>query len=345
MMTRVELRGLHVCRKTLRSGRRVEYHYAYRGGPLIWKTGLPDPPGSPGYVEAFSKVRDPKERNAGRFRALILEYQASADWKKLAPRTRKDYGKWIVEIDRKFGDAPLAAFRRPEICHVALKWRDRWNGRQAAYAWTVLVRIVSWAVGRKILAVNHLAGQESVYEADRSEIIWSDHDIEAFRAVAPGPVLDALVLATETGLRPGDLVRLSRGHVETTPRGRRIRLRTAKRKRTVAIPVTPVAAEIIDRAGGMLILANSHGRPWTADQLSKQVTTYRRKAGIHQELRLYDARGTACTRLLMSGASLQEIAVFMGWSVKTAAEMIETYAAMNPDVSDTILIRLEGAKS
>lgn len=42
----------------------------------------------------------------------------------------------------------------------------------------------------------------------------------------------------------------------------------------------------------------------------------------------------------MAGATLQEIAIFMGGSMKTAAEMIEVYAALDPDRTDAVLVRL-----
>jgi len=345
-MVRVLLAGVHRVRVRLKDGTVVQYDYAFRGGPRIWRTGEPDGPGTPGYLEKVSAASGAQKHAAGLFRSVIVDFQGSNEWRRLAPRTKADYSRWIVAIDAKVCDAPLGVFERPEILARSLKWRDQWSGKQADYAWTVLVRIVSWAHGRRILRTHQLLGVERVYTNDRADIIWSDADIEAFVAAAPPEVAAALVGASETGLRPGDLVKLSRAHIEATPRGRRIRLRTSKRGRIAAIPVTPRMAEIIDRVppGQILVFLSSHGQPWDEKQLSKQVTVYRRKAGLNERLRLYDARGTACTRLLMAGATLQEIAVHMGWSVKTAAEMIEVYAALNPTVSDTILVRHEGAR-
>lgn len=40
-----------------------------------------------------------------------------------------------------------------------------------------------------------------------------------------------------------------------------------------------------------------------------------------------------------------EIALHMGWSVESAARMIQKYAAMNPDTADSILVKLEAAKA
>ena len=56
------------------------------------------------------------------------------------------------------------------------------------------------------------------------------------------------------------------------------------------------------------------------------------------ELRLYDARGTAATRLLEAGADLKEIAVHMGWSIKHAADVIERYVALSPQMADGIAV-------
>ncbi len=210
-----------------------------------------------------------------------------------------------------------------------------------------MVRLVSWAHGRKLLKFHHLTGVKRLYSTDRADIIWSDADLEAFDAVAPAVVSRALRGAAETGLRPGDLVKLSRAHLQSTPRGRRIRIRTNKRGRIAAIPVTQRMAEIIDATppDRMLIFVSSYGAPWDEKQLSKQVTAYRRKAGLDERLRLYDARGTACSKLFMAGATLAEIALHMGWSVQNAAKMIEVYASLDPALSDSILIRLEKART
>ncbi len=339
---RVDLKGIHRVRRRLASGAVVEHHYAWRGGPPIWRSGQPNPPGSPGYLEAWQAAQAPA-RAAGTFRDVILAYQSSADWRRLAPRTRADYARWLDRIDAKFGTAPLDAFNRPAIRRVALAWRDQWSGRQADYAWSVLVRLVGWAQSRAILREHHLTGVDQVYSVDRAELIWTPQDVAAFDA-APDPIRRAMVAATETGLRPGDLVRLARAHIQATPGGRRIQMRTAKRGRLVSIPVTARMAEVIDAtpADRLLILVSARGKPWDTEHLSKSVKAFARSAGLDPRLRLYDARGTACTRLLMAGASLGEIALVMGWSMRTAARMIETYAAMDPAASDGVLVKLRG---
>ncbi len=58
-------------------------------------------------------------------------------------------------------------------------------------------------------------------------------------------------------------------------------------------------------------------------------------------MRLYDARGTAAERLLRAGVTISEIATAMGWSVKKAAEVLENYAALHPDMTDALGSKIE----
>ena len=66
--------------------------------------------------------------------------------------------------------------------------------------------------------------------------------------------------------------------------------------------------------------------------------------GLRKDLRLYDARGTAATRRLKAGADLKEIATHMGCSIKHAAEVIERYVALSPNMTDGIAQKLREAE-
>lgn len=115
----------------------------------------------------------------------------------------------------------------------------------------------------------------------------------------------------------------------------------------MAIPVTPRMATIIDAtpAGQMLILLAPRGQPWSRQHLSKTVKAHMRTAGIDERLRLNDFCGAACTRPLLAGGTLAEIALVMGWSVEKTAKMIRAYASLDPSATDGVLIKLAAAKS
>lgn len=194
----------------------------------------------------------------------------------------------------------------------------------------------------------HYCGDfRKVYEVDRSEIVWTTSQREAVCAIAPEWIQRILIAACETGLRPGDLITLIRGQIEATPMGRRIRIRTNKRKRLATIPVTPEMAKVLDATpqDRILILTNANGGPLTGRHANEMQRYYRDKAGLTEQalgysLRLQDCRGTAATRLLNAGLSLAEIASHMGWSVRYASSVIEHYARVSPDETDGILVKL-----
>ncbi|MBS0573135.1 MAG: tyrosine-type recombinase/integrase [Proteobacteria bacterium] len=266
-----------------------------------------------------------------------------------ADRTRRDYRLWALRFADEFKDDPAAMFEERESRAEVNDWRARWkhSPKQYDYAGTVVTRILNWArddAGK--IRDHHCERFRKVYQADRADIVWTPADREAIDALAPLWVRRILTAACETGLRPGDLIRLSRSHIEATPKGRRIKVRTNKRKRTATIPVTPAMATLIDSTpkDRMLILVNASGRALTEHRASEGLRQWRDKAELSGDLRLQDARGTAATRLLNADLSLAEIASHMGWSVRHAAAVIEHYARVSPDESDAVLTKLARAK-
>ena len=55
-MVSVSLLGVKIVRKRLASGQFRVYHYAYRGGPLIWKTGYSYHVDSADYLSAYERA-------------------------------------------------------------------------------------------------------------------------------------------------------------------------------------------------------------------------------------------------------------------------------------------------
>lgn len=349
-MGRVTIKGIHRIRRKLATGREVEYHYAWRGGPRFWTSTGKIPRDGPDYFAAYTAALDQRSPSHGLFREVILDYLGSPEFKRLKPRSQDDINTSIkhrLGIDARFGDAPIGAFERPEIRRIAYRWRDQFKPRQADHMMAHLSGIVSWARERGYLNSHQLQGYVHLYSADRSEIIWTETEIEAFVAGAPAYVSRILIAATETGLRPGDLIRLSRAHIQKTPQGQRIVMRTGKRNRMVSIPITPKMQAVLDGTprDRLLILANEQGGKWsTQDSLGKTVSKWRDRLDLRDELRLYDARGTAATRLFQADATLREIGLAMGWSPAHTAKMIEVYVHLNPGIADSILQKLAKAE-
>lgn len=350
-MARVELKGIHRVRYKRADGSVAEVHYAWRGkgAPAFWRSDSGVRKGSPEYIAALAKVAPDQSAAHGKFREVILAYLASPDFTSLAPRTQKDIRTSIYHangIDAKFGDAPLAAINDSRIRKVALDWRDGIGGKVGDDRIRHFQRIIGFGLDRAMLKEHHLRGIRSVYKSNRAEVIWTDDEIAAFVEGAPRHVARILIAATETGLRPADLHALSPNAVLPTPNGHRIVIKTAKRSRLASIPVTPeMAALIAESAPDGPLLRSKSGKPWAHENsLGEAVSEWRDRLGIRSELRLYDARGTAATRLLNAGADLKEIATHMGWSIKHASEVIERYVALHPGMTDALAEKLKAAK-
>lgn len=304
-------------------------------------------PKDPDFHLAFAEAIN-RPKPATLTTASMVDLFLSSAARAKSPRSFADQRKWLVRFASHFHDAPAIIFEERASRGEVNAWRAQWkhSPKQHDMAGTHAVRVLNWAVEEGHLSEHHCHKLPRLYDVDRSEVVWTQADRDAIDAKAPDWVRRLLCVACESGLRPGDLVKLTRSAVEDTPHGRRLRVRTSKRGRMAHIPITPALAQVIDSTprDRMLILTNASGGQLTQHRASEGLRQWRDKAGLSSELRLQDCRGTAATRLLDAGLSLSQIASHMGWSLRHAANVIEHYARVSPGETDAVLIKLARAK-
>ncbi len=339
-------KGVHRVRRRLASGKSRWHFYAWRGGPKFWEDDRRKPSDT-GFYHAFADATARPKPADYATPQMVDDFLSSAAMPK-GERSRADIRKWGLRFAEHFKNAPAVIFEERGSRGEVNAWRALWkhSPKQHDMAGTHAVRILNWALAEGKLSVHYCHKLNRLYAVDRSEIVWSSSDRAAFNAMAPEWVRRILCVACETGLRPADLIKLASAHVENTPMGRRLRVRTNKRQRLAHIPITPALAEVIDTTppGRLLILTNAKGNALTPHRASEAVRQWRDKANLPDDLRLYDARGTAATRLLNANLSLAQIANHMGWSVRYAGHVIEHYARVSPDETDAVLVKLAQAK-
>lgn len=328
----------------------VRYYFYLRGrkAARFWTDAQPNPT-DPAFFAAYVAEMEKGRPKVGHLvPGMVDAYLSSAEFKAKSPRTQDDYRKWALRFAAEFKDDPVAIFEEPASRGEVNEWRQQWahSAKQFDYAGTVVTLVLNWARDAGKIAEHHCDRLPKAYKADRAEVVWTEADLATFTALAPEWVSRILLAACETGLRPGDLIKLSRAHIEDTPGGRRLRIKTNKRGRVAHIPVLPRMAAILDATpkDRLLILTNAKGQPLTEHRASEGVRQWRDKAKLSDTLRLQDARGTAATRLLNAGLSLAQIASFMGWGLRHAQNVIEHYARLAPGESDRILEALTAAK-
>jgi integrase len=226
--------------------------------------------------------------------------------------------------------------------------------KQADYAWTVLMRIIGWARGRAMTTYRPPERVERLYYSDRSDLIWEDHHIAAFNAVAPEHLQWALTLAAETGLRQGDIVALTWKAYDPTPTPLSplgwIRWTPSKsitkrcpRGRAVSIPVTRRLAALLERLPrtSPIMLTRSNGRPWDmANDLGSRFSEAKIEAGITDRT-FNDLRATAVTRLSEAGCTPQEIRPITGPTIESIDKILERYCARTDELAGAAILKLE----
>lgn len=357
-MALVKLAAIHRVRKRLSDGSVRMYHYVFRGGPQFWNSGSPDKVGSPNYLRAYQQAHD---QLRARFAPaaggpsvadMITKFKASAQYASLSARTRADYDLWLDRLGTEFGIDPIKMFEEPDSLAEIRVWKETWRNspKQYDYATAVTSVLLNWCVNEdRSIALHHHHRIKRMYKVDRSDWVWLPQEIDALVHTAPEPTRRLAIGASKGGLRPSDLGLIKRKHVQKTPEGRRIYFKTSKRGRVINIPVTKALGEVIDSTpiGQEYLFVSLSGRPLTAERASQMIREQKLAAiardtdSIRPELRLQDMRGTAATELLRAGCSLNEIAVYMGWELRHAANVIERYAALVPEVADEIRRKLE----
>lgn len=337
---------VHPVRRKLADGTSRYHFYAWRGGPKFWTDNVQFPK-SVEFYHAFAEATARPQPANYMTPKMVDDFLSSTSMPK-GERSRADIRKWALRFAEEFKDAPAQIFEDRRSRGAMNTWRALWkhSPKQHDMAGTHAVRILNWAVDEGKLAEHYCHKLTRLYVVDRSEIVWTPADREAIYAKAPEWVCRLLCVACETGLRPGDLIKLTTGAVEQTPAGRRLRVRTNKRGRLAHIPITIELAKVIDVTprDRLLILTNANGNQLTEHRASEGLRQWRDKAGLSPDLRLQDCRGTAATGLLNAGLSLSEIANHMGWSIRNAANVIEHYARVSPDETDAVLVKLAQAQ-
>jgi integrase len=320
-MVKADWKG--VAKVTSPAGR--TYWYAWRGGPRL--------DGVPGSIEFDQSYRaahdDLRKPDDGKFRSLVVLYKGSPAYRDLADSTKRNWATWLDRLSQHFGPLSLAQFSRfNQIQPVIRRWRAKYadRPRTADYGMQVLSRVLGYAVEEGRLVVNACEGIKPLYSTNRSDIIWTADDIGTLKQSCSAEVACAVDLAAHTGLRLGDLMRLSWSHVG----GDAIVIRTGKSggKREAIIPLydalRAVLAAIPKRA--TTILTSGKWRPWTVNGFGSSFNKAKITAGMADaNLHFHDLRGTAVTKFYLANVPVRAIAEIMAWEEDSVERIIRRY--------------------
>jgi integrase len=161
---------------------------------------------------------------------------------------------------------------------------------------------------------------------NRAAVIWTDDDILRLKRVCSPEIGHAIDLASHTGLRLGDLLRLSWSHVGPDA----ISISTGKsgHRRDAIIPLSGALKDLLGTIPkrSTAVLTNSRYRPWSRDGFGSSFNKAKIAAGLDgSDLHFHDLRGTAATRFYIAGLAERVIAEIMGWDEDHVERIIRRY--------------------
>lgn len=334
--------GLHVVKARAAGGLVKWYVYAWRGGPKIHECIGARPEIGKDLLRKAADAAKPRKGRMVDTNDLVDAYRESPEFKRLKPSTQKDYRLWLDRISAEFGPFKLAAFDDQRMRADVIEWRDTWadQPRTADKASVMMGTLLGWAQERAHLSINVAARIPQLHQVNKSDQIWEARHwaaVEAARNKDGNPaikphVMAVLRLARLTGLRLGDLVRLS---WEQVGQKAIVVERTRKRQGRAIIPILPELRQLLDQlAAGIKpddqgvqhkigpILRNSRGQGWTESGV-ESVWQKAKPEGFDRVI--HDLRGSYVTFLAQKRLTDEEIARIIGWTAQRIAEIRARY--------------------
>lgn len=347
------LPGVHRVTRAHVDGRVTAYWYAWRGGPRILRVTARSDAECGRLIAAqlstavaeYQRLVQPRAADHV-LSGLIQRYLESGDYARLAPRTKRDRRQHLDFVRMHHGEMPLKVLDASGVRRKLIAWRDQFQStpKTADERLGALAYVLGWAAKRGDIDRNPLEDWPRLYRANRADIIWRDEDLAKLFGHSDNEFRRAVQLAASTGLRLGDLVRLSWTDVGV----RAITLTTAKsgHRRVVTIPITPKVRAVLDEIGAKdegPVLLHSRGNAWTKEGLQTAMQRAKDKAGI-ANLRFHDLRGTAATHFVQAGLALSDVATVMGWTPNKVEGIARRYVTSEA-VADGMLQRMRSQET
>lgn len=350
----VKLRGIKRTTKKLADGS-IQTYYYHRA------TGLPLDPDN--LVQSYAAAEKRKRVSGEKTLAdLIRFFDSSETFASLGEETRDQYPWKLKRIEQKWGTVPEETFNNPDDADAfaadALAWHQdlgKSSHRSADNLMSALCRVLSFAKEKRRIKYHPIPSFERLYKSDRSEKVWTPELQQQFTRTARPAMITAMVLVRNTGMRAKDI----RTFPWTRYNGTQLQIRSSKTKKLLWIPATRELREHLDalkeNKTGALVLLTPSGKAYTRRYFNEHwredcdlVDAANAKALVADAdfvrtagLNFHDNRGTAATQLCEAGATPQEVAEALCWTVERAQRMFEVYMARRGVLAANAIAKLE----
>lgn len=351
-----------------RSGvERVYFRYGSRQLPMSSPWGTRALAVEVANALAAEQSRPAARPRPGTINGAIAEYEKSADFASLAPRTQKEYSRILRDMRATFEGVLLADVSASYVLELRDLWAQR--GYRAANLSLQVFKnvcrrptIVGDISGDPFKLIDKVPRPHSLGEANP---FWEDDEVDAAIELAlkikrPG-LARAIALGRWGGFRKQTIcsIPLRARAVRQTSDGTQVRLHWVTEKKKVLcnrredIRLTNLILRTPSRA--LTIAYNSTGQPWTGRALSRAIerlmTTLSRRGEVRADLTVHGLRHARGVELARTGASDAEIMAQLDHATARAAAIYrrqaerEQLADASQDRVDAEVARLSEARS
>ena len=281
--------------------------------------------GTPEFWEQYNKLLKgrepvPVKRN---FESLALSYFESNRFKKLKPRTRADYRKYIGHIREIWGDKDPQKIETQHIYELHRANATRW--RQANYLVQVMVNLMNHARLIGFLKKEHgnpAKGIPLFQQQSEGWEPWPDDMRDEFESVASPRTRLIYELCIGTGQRIGDVLKMRWDHFKDGAYD----FTQGKGDKRVWIPLTDRLALYLTTVlkKGLTVITDKDGRPVSYRTIAQEMRKVK-AAMQHPEAAKYVTHGlrkNATIELYQSGCDDEMVKAVTGHS---GVEMLKKY--------------------
>ncbi len=262
----------------------------------------------------------PAKRN---FEALILSYFESDAFKKLKPRTKSDYRKYIGHIRTVWGAKDPQRIETHHIYELHRANAERW--RKANYLVQVMVILMNHARLIGFLKKEHgnpAKGIPLFKQASEGWEPWPDDVRAEFEKVATPRARLVYELCIGTGQRIGDVVQVRWGHIKDGAYD----LTQGKTDKPLRIPLTDRLKAYLASVEkkGLTVITDKNGRPVRYRTVAEEMRNVK-AAMEHPDAATYVTHGlrkNATIELYQSGCDDEMVKAVTGHS---GVEMLKKY--------------------
>lgn len=286
---------------------------------------MKEEPGTPEFFEHYNRLlrgREPlpTKRN---FETLILSYYESEAFKKLSPRTKSDYRRYIEHIRTIWGQKDPSKVETRHVYELQRANAAHW--RQANYLVQVLNVLFNHAPLIGFLKKEHgnpAKGVPLIKQKSAGWEPWPDDVREEFERVATARARLVYELCIGTGQRIGDVLKIRWSHIDQGAYD----FTQGKTGKPMWVPLTDRLKTYLSHEAktGLTVVTDGAGRPVSYRTIAEEMRKVKAKMK-HPDAKKYVTHGlrkNATIELYLAGCDDEMVKAVTGHS---GVEMLKKY--------------------